>query len=87
MQVFAVFDAKGLPKGFYTPVIHQNIPVEAVPISIEQWHQLIGNKGKCRWDGESVVEYVPPPESVSVFSTMLRRFRSRYSFLRINSIG
>jgi len=73
MHVFAVFDANGLPKGFYTPVIHSSIPSEAIPISIEHWHQLIGNKGKCRWDGEKVVEYFPPPESASMFVAVLRQ--------------
>jgi len=87
MQVFAVFDAHGLPKGFYTPVIHQNIPREAVPITIEQWHQLIGNKGRCRWDGENVVEYIPAPEPVSLLSTILRQFLFRLSLRRTNSIG
>lgn len=87
MQVFAVFDANGLPKGFYTPVIHQNIPKEAVPVSVEQWHQLIGNKGKCRWDGEKVVEYFPPPESVSVFSSLFRLVLGCCPLWRTNSLS
>ncbi len=59
MHVFALFDDCGLPKGFYTPVIHEHIPEGAVRISVGQWHDFIRNNGLRRWDGEKVVEYTP----------------------------
>jgi hypothetical protein len=59
MQVFALFDEHGVPKGFYTPVIHERIPEGAVRISVTQWHDFIRNNGLRRWDGEKVVEYAP----------------------------
>lgn len=71
MDVYAIFDQDGLPKGFYTPIVHSHIPHGAVRISKEQWHELIGHKGRRRWDGEKVVEYAPPPCSGPGISTLL----------------
>ena len=59
MQIYALFDETGLPKGFYTPLVHERIPKGAVPISVSQWHEFIRHKGLRRWDGEKVVEYKP----------------------------
>lgn len=36
-------------------------PDSVVPISNEQWREMIDNSGHRRWDGKAVVEYVPPP--------------------------
>ncbi|MGE4263692.1 MAG: hypothetical protein AB7E46_04355 [Desulfovibrio sp.] len=74
MQVFALFDERGLPKGFYTPVIHERIPEGAVPISVRQWHDFIRNKGQRRWDGEKVVEYNPIPTARQHSLVPLGRF-------------
>jgi len=74
MQVFALFDEHGLPKGFYTPVIHDKIPNGAVRISVVQWHDFIRNKGLRRWDGEKVVEYLPSPSTKSNTLVPLGRF-------------
>ena len=59
MQIYALFDDLGLPKGFFTPLVHQRIPEGAVPISVQDWHEFIRHKGLRRWDGEKVVEYLP----------------------------
>lgn len=59
MQIYALFDDLGLPKGFYTPLVHESIPNGAVCISVVQWHEFIRYKGLRRWDGEKVVEYLP----------------------------
>jgi len=63
MRIFAIFDAEGLPKGFYTPVVHSRIPEGAVCISKEQWHEFITHQGRRSWDGENVVEYIPASSS------------------------
>jgi len=47
---YAIFDEKGLPKGFYSPDIHSNIPENAVEITDEQWREFINNQGKRAWD-------------------------------------
>lgn len=59
MQIFALFDDQGFPKGFYTPFVHGTIPNGAVGISVKQWHEFIRHKGLRRWDGDNVVEYFP----------------------------
>jgi hypothetical protein len=59
MQIFALFDDNGQPKGFYTPLVHQSIPEGAVSISVSDWHEFIRYKGLRRWDGEKVVESLP----------------------------
>ena len=41
---YAVFDEKGLPKGFYDPTIHKNIPKNAVEISEDIWKRLLTGK-------------------------------------------
>ena len=41
---YAIFDEKGLPKGFYDPAIHKNIPQNAVEISDEVWEKLLTGK-------------------------------------------
>lgn len=60
MQIYALFDDQGLPKGFFTPLVHQSIPDGAVRISVKDWHEFIRHKDLRRWDGEKVVEYLPP---------------------------
>jgi len=76
MQIFAVFDTEGLPKGFYTPVIHSEIPEGSVRITAKQWHEFLANKGKRKWDGEKVVEYFPPQNSGPAFSARLDQLLS-----------
>lgn len=75
MQIYALFDDQGLPKGFYTRLIHAEIPAAAVPISVADWHALVANKDKRRWDGEKVVEYAQHPRSEFTFYVMLDRLR------------
>ena len=79
MQIYALFDDNGLPRGFFTPVIHSEIPSDAVQISVKQWHEFIRNKGRMRWDGEKAVEYLPPDSAgrgiSSRFGQLLRPLR------------
>lgn len=59
---YAIFDEKGLPKGFYSKDIHgDNIPKEAIQITDEQWQEFINNQGRRKWDfkASSVIEYNP----------------------------
>ncbi|SNS07687.1 hypothetical protein SAMN04488503_2603 [Humidesulfovibrio mexicanus] len=60
MEIYALFDENGHPKGFYTPVVHSRIPGDAIRISVSHWHEFIRNKGLRRWDGEKPVKYDPP---------------------------
>jgi len=41
---YAIFDEKGLPKGFFDPTIHKSIPKDAVGISDEVWKKLLTGK-------------------------------------------
>lgn len=59
MQIYALFDEAEQPKGFYTPLVHQQVPAGAVQISVQDWHEFIRHKGLRRWDEEKVVEYLP----------------------------
>jgi len=80
MRIYAVFDANGLPKGFYTPVVHSKIPEGAVRISKEQWHEFIRNQGQRCWDGEKVVEYVPQPCSAHGFAARIGEFFGEFGY-------
>ena len=73
MQIYALFDENGIPKGFYTPVIHADIPAGAVRISVEDWHEFITNMDRRRWDGEKVVEYIPPERLKADSRTLVGR--------------
>ena len=73
MQIYALFDDNGLPKGFFTPVIHADIPAGAVRISVEDWHEFITNMDRRRWDGEKVVEYVPAERLKANARTLIGR--------------
>ncbi len=73
MQIYALFDDDGLPKGFFTPVIHAEIPPGAVRISVEDWHEFIRNMDRRRWDGEKVVEYVAPERLKADARTLVAR--------------
>lgn len=41
------------------------IPLDAVTLSDDQWRDLVTNAGRRRWDGATVVEYLPPPAPVT----------------------
>ena len=41
---YAIFDEKGLPKGFYDPTIHKDIPENAARISEDIWKKLLTGK-------------------------------------------
>jgi len=47
---YAIFDKKGLPKAFYSPDVHSNIPDNAIEITDEQWREFINNQGRRAWD-------------------------------------
>lgn len=48
---YAIFDNFGFPKAFYSKDIHgDNIPVEAIEITDEQWQEFLNNQGYRRWD-------------------------------------
>jgi len=74
MRIYAIFDTEGLPKGFYTPLVHSRIPEGAVCISKEQWHEFIRNQGQRCWDGEKVVEYAPRSCSAQSLAARIGEF-------------
>lgn len=87
MRIYALFDDHGLPKGFYTPLVHASIPKGAVCISVTQWHEFIRHKGLRRWDGEKVVEYLPsthqPPNKFLLTGRFFRLSRLFSEKIRI----
>lgn len=82
MEIYAVFDPKGLPKGFFTPVIHESIPEDAVRISVTHWHEFIAHKGMRRWDGEKPVEYMPAERPAQACSRSMWRLLYPIAILR-----
>ena len=67
----AVFNADGIPLGFYNEEIHgENIPADAVEITNEQWLDLLAGCGRRAWRDGEIVDVEPPvtevPESVTV---------------------
>ncbi|MDP9854491.1 hypothetical protein [Agrobacterium tumefaciens] len=57
----AVFDINGFPSGFYSDELHgENIPVEAIEITEEQWQEFINHPGLRKWvDGDVVAAEAP----------------------------
>jgi hypothetical protein len=60
---FVRTDENGLPIAFYSLEIHgEDIPPEAVEITIEQWREFLDNPvGRRRLVNGEVVEYTPAP--------------------------
>ncbi|MDR3641102.1 MAG: hypothetical protein P4L39_07245 [Humidesulfovibrio sp.] len=87
MEIFAVFDDEGLPKGFFTPVVHSHIPHGSCRISVEQWHEFIANKGARRWDGENIVEYVPISKPGPALSALFGQLAGPFLIFFNNSRG
>lgn len=82
MEIYALFDSDGLPQGFYTPVIHQSIPSEAIKISVSHWHEFIRHKGMRRWNGEKPVEYLPPQRPMTACTRSVWRILYPIAVLR-----
>lgn len=56
-----VFDAEGLPLGFYDPDVHGDaIPESAIKITDEQWSELVHYQGVRKWENGQVVVHTPP---------------------------
>lgn len=61
MEIYALFDKEGLPKGFYNRNLHKGkIPKQAIKISEEHWSEFINNQGQRRWNGNYPEPYNPP---------------------------
>jgi len=75
MKKFALFDENGLPISFFSTDIHgENIPVDAVEITEEQWRDLIENPGFRKWvDGEVVaVEPSQPDATITDYENAIQ---------------
>lgn len=57
---YGVFDPAGMPQAFYWDEINLDIPENAVPLTEEQWRELVAYQGTRRWDGSRVVPFSPP---------------------------
>ncbi|QTG13053.1 DUF4376 domain-containing protein [Agrobacterium tumefaciens] len=79
---FGIFDALGLPLGFYDSEFHgENIPEDAVEISDAQWQDFLENMGRRKWANGEVIEYVSSiiaPENVD--SERERRVAAGFMF-------
>lgn len=86
MEIYALFDEDGHPKGFFTPVVHSRIPGDAIRISVSHWHEFIRNKGLRRWDGEKPVKYDPPHDAGRPVASRLGRALHPFAIVR-NSLA
>jgi hypothetical protein len=57
---YATLDKNGLPTGFYSDDIHENIPTDAIEITDEQWIECINNSGARQFVNGTLGSYVAP---------------------------
>ncbi len=63
----AVFDINGFPSGFYSDELHgENIPVEAIEITEEQWQEFINHPRLRKWVDGDVVAAEPPTTALTI---------------------
>jgi len=78
MAYFTVTDANGFPTAFYSndPAENgENIPSDALPITDEQWTDLVINQGRRKFIDGNVVEYDPPVVVIIPGSVSARQFK------------
>ncbi len=78
MAYFTVVDASGFPTAFYSndPTENgANIPSDALPITDEQWSDLVINQGRRKFIDGNVVEYDPPVVVIIPPSVSARQFK------------
>jgi hypothetical protein len=68
---YATLDIIGLPTGFYSDDIHENIPKGAIAITDEQWLECINNQGARQFVNATLVAYVAPVTIEQVQATKL----------------
>lgn len=88
MAKYAVFDAQGFPKSFYTPEVHTNIPKKAIKITDEQWLEFINNQGQRKWDFDKndVVVYEPPPPTPEELKAQIQKQLLNLEKQRVNDV-
>jgi hypothetical protein len=52
MEIYALFDEDGHPKGFYTPVVHSHF--QSAPSDLRSRLMNSSHKGLRRWVGEEL---------------------------------
>jgi hypothetical protein len=85
---YAILDANGLPMAFYSDDIHENIPVDAIEITDEQWFECINNQGARQFvNGELVKLLTKAPtqeqliqEAKSTVYTLLDQTAKQYDY-------
>jgi hypothetical protein len=60
MGIFATFASDGAVTGMYHADKVSEVPNGAVPLSENQWRDLADNQALRRWNGSTIVAYVPP---------------------------
>ena len=85
---YAIFDAQGFPKAFYTPEVHTNIPKKAIKITDEQWLEFINNQGQRKWDftKNDVVVYEPPPPTPEELKAQIQKQLLNLEKQRVNDV-
>lgn len=83
-----VIDAQGFPSAFYDSDIHGgDIPVAAIPITGEQWQDLIDNAGRRKLVEGEVVVFDPSPPVVDLVAYAAdRRWRNEVGGIVIAGI-
>ncbi|EJW09969.1 hypothetical protein A33M_0681 [Rhodovulum sp. PH10] len=62
MSKFVILDAAGFATAFYSDDINPTIPAESVPITDEQWREMIEHPGRRRLIDGALVSFEPPAE-------------------------
>jgi hypothetical protein len=68
---YTTLDTNGLPTGFYSDDIHDNIPKGAIAITDEQWLECINNQGARKFINGALVAYVASVTLEQVQATKL----------------
>jgi hypothetical protein len=84
IQKYTILDENGIPQAFYSSEIHQNIPSNAIPITHEQWLELISNQGQRKFNTQTNEVEPFDPQSLISFEelktqktqTLIRLFTS-----------
>ncbi len=85
---YAIFDNQGFPKAFFDDEIHEQIPVNAIEITEEQWLEFINNQGQRKWDfaKNDVVVYEPPPPTPEELKAQTQKQLLNLEKQRVNDI-
>lgn len=74
VQKYGVFDADGRPTAFYSSDVHNTVPENAIPISDDDWSDMVSNPG-FRKMGKKGIEQCEPRKLVLTWKQIERQQR------------